>query len=191
MDPYLEGESPSRSSYSWTHTWRENPLHTHLTHGPILGGRIPFTLILLMDTYFGGESPFKALFLDLYSFQFTFLPLSILLLYLMCVINNMQMIRNSCYSSLRLISKVVLSTYSNICHLSKAGFFTMALLSSQTRLKLPALEPPTEDRLPHLATTSNYSVSHLIFAWALINTSQTSAQYPTFTNSHIRTFLDL
>jgi len=31
------------------------------------------------------------------------------------------------------------------------------------------------------ATTSNYSVSHLIIAWALINTSQTFAQYPTFT----------
>jgi len=33
-----------------------------------------------------------------------------------------------------------------------------------------------------LLTISNYSVSHLIVAWALINTSQTSAQYPTFTN---------
>jgi len=77
----------------------------------------------------------------------------------------------------------------------------MALLSTQTRsktevtcLQLPALEPPTGDSLTavspkfkwlmplsDLVTTTNYSVSHLIVGWTLINTSQTSAQYPTFT----------
>jgi len=63
-----------------------------------------------------------------------------------------------------------------------------------SRLKLPALKLRTRDPLwavsppfkwltplSHLVTKSNYSVSHLIFAWALINTSQTSARYPTFT----------
>jgi len=61
----------------------------------------------------------------------------------MCVSNNIQMILNSCYSSLRLILKVVLSTYSQVYHLSEAGFFTMASLSTETKLKLPTLEPPT------------------------------------------------
>jgi len=53
------------------------------------------------------------------------------------------MIPNSCYSSLRLILKTVFSTYSNVYYLSEAGFFIMALFSTLTRLKLPALEPPT------------------------------------------------
>jgi len=68
-------------------------------------------------------------------------------------------------------------TYSNVYSLSEAGFFIMALLSTLTKLKLPALEPSTGDSLSavsppfkwlmplsHLVTTSNYSVSHLIVA---------------------------
>jgi len=66
-------------------------------------------------------------------------------------------------------------------------------VSTQTRLKLSALEPPTEDSLAavsnpiqlltplsHLATTSNYPVSHFIITWTwdLINMSQTSAEHP-------------
>jgi len=88
------------------------------------------------------------------------------------------------------IEKTVISTYSNVYYLSEAVFFILALLSTLTRLKLPAtgdslsaVSPPFKWLTPmsHLVTTSKYSVSHLIVAWALINTPQTSAQYPTFT----------
>jgi len=74
--------------------------------------------------------------LGLYSFQFTFLLLPPLLLNFLCVIFNMQMIPNSCYSTLHLILKVVLSTAA-IFMSQKQVFFTMASLSTQTRHKSP------------------------------------------------------
>jgi len=57
------------------------------------------------------------------------------------IYSNWKMIPNSFYSSIRLILIAVLSIYSNARHLLEAGSFTLALLSTPTRLKSPALEP--------------------------------------------------
>jgi len=118
----------------------------------------------------------------------------------------MPMTLNSCYSPLRLILKAVISTYSNAYHLSEAGFYTMALLSTQTRLTLRALEPPTHRRQSLSSLTSiqvaDASVSlseHIKLLGTTLDKRSTFDLLKRLLNTyfyiralrHIRTFLDL